>query len=111
MNLEGQMHGGVVQGIGYALTEKLFYKNGKVLNPSFTDYKMPIAPDIPEIMSIFVEEPDSNGPYGARGVGEGPITPTAAAIANAIYDAVGVRIKELPITSEKILKALREKEG
>ena len=89
----------------------ILYKNGKVLNPSFTDYKMPIAPDIPEIMSIFVEEPDSNGPYGARGVGEGPITPTAAAIANAIYDAVGVRIKELPITPEKILKALREKEG
>jgi CO/xanthine dehydrogenase Mo-binding subunit len=108
---EGQVQGGVAQGIGYVLTEELVHKDGKIINDTFTDYKILTAPDVPPIESIFVESNDPNGPFGAKGLGEPVIIPVAPAIANAIYDAVGVRIKELPITSEKILKALREKEG
>ena len=106
---EGQVQGGVTQGIGFALTEELVHKDGKIINDTFTDYKILTAPDVPPIESIFVESNDPNGPFGAKGLGETPLSPVAPVIANAIYDAVGVRIKELPITPEKILKALRDK--
>jgi CO/xanthine dehydrogenase Mo-binding subunit len=80
-----------------------------VENTSFLDYKMPRTLDIPEITSIIVEAPHREGPWGAKGIGEMTVVPMAAAIANAIDDAVGVRIKDLPITPDKILRALKEK--
>jgi xanthine dehydrogenase molybdenum-binding subunit len=106
LGVRGQTFGGVAQGIGYALTEEVVFKNGKVANPQFLDYKIPTALDMPPIQTIDVETIDPEGPYGAKGVGEPGLVPTAAAIANAVYDAIGVRITDLPITPEKILKAL-----
>ena len=105
---EGQMEGGIVMGVGYALTEGIQYKDGEVENPNLVDYKIPTALDVPDITPIIVEEPDPTGPFGAKGVGEGCMIPVAPAIANAIYDAIGVRIKELPITPEKVLKELNK---
>ncbi len=109
MLLEGQVYGGATMGIGYALTERLILQNGKVMNPNFLDYKMLTAKDVPNIEPVVVETNDPFGPFGAKGIGEPGLVPTAPAIANAIYDAVGVRIKELPITPEKVLAALKEK--
>ncbi|MFC1956181.1 xanthine dehydrogenase family protein molybdopterin-binding subunit [Chloroflexota bacterium] len=109
INAEGQIEGGIVQGIGYALTEEIQYEDGIVLNSNFLDYKIPTAMDVSGIVPLIIEEPDPTGPFGAKGIGEGCIVPIAPAIANAIYDAIGVRIKELPITPEKILKALKKK--
>lgn len=109
MAAEGQVEGGVVQGIGYALMEDLVCNKGVVLNPNFSDYKVLKAPDVPPIEPILVESNDPNGPFGAKGVAEPALVPTAPAIANAIYDAIGVRITDLPITPEKIIRALREK--
>lgn len=108
MLLEGQVYGGVVMGIGYALMERLILKEGKVMNPDFLDYKIPTAADVPEIEPVMIETNDEAGPFGAKGIGEPGLVPTAPAIANAIYNAVGVRIRELPITPEKILAALKE---
>lgn len=104
---EGQIEGGLAQGIGYALTEGLAFDNeGKALNSSFTDYKIPRAKDMPrKISSIVVESKDFRGPFGAKALGEISMVVTAAAIANAIEDAIGVRIKELPITPEKVVEA------
>jgi carbon-monoxide dehydrogenase large subunit len=105
----GQIEGGMVHGIGTALFEEMIIsEKGQVENPSFLDYKMPRALDIPESTSIIVEAHHREGPWGAKGIGEMTVVPMAAAIANAIDDAVGVRIKDLPITPDKILKALRE---
>ncbi len=109
MLLEGQVYGGAAMGIGYALTESLILRDGKVMNPNFLDYKILTAKDIPNIEPIVIETDDPFGPFGAKGIGEPGLVPTAPAIANAIYDAIGVRIRELPITPEKILKALKEK--
>ncbi len=109
MLLEGQVYGGAAMGIGYALTEQLVLKNGKVINPDFRDYKILTAADIPNIEAVVVETDDPSGPFGAKGIGEPGLVPTAPAIANAVYDAVGVRIKDLPITPEKVLAALKEK--
>lgn len=110
ISCEGQTEGGVLHAIGNAMFEELIYnKQGKILNSSLLDYKIPSALDMPEINTILVEEPHREGPYGAKGLGETVVLPTAAAIANAIYDAVGVRIKDLPITPDKILKALKDK--
>lgn len=108
---EGQIDGGVAQGMGYALTEQLVEVDGRVLNPNLADYKTPIALGMPPIESILVEPVDPGSPLGVKGLGEVTLVPTPAAIANAVYDAVGVRIKEPPITPEKVLKALREKSG
>jgi CO/xanthine dehydrogenase Mo-binding subunit len=107
---EGQVEGGVMMGIGYALTEDYVLENGVMQNPNFHDYKVPSFSNLPKINSYFIEEPDPNTPFGAKSIGEAIGDPTAAAVANAIYDAVGVRVKDLPITPEKILRALREKE-
>jgi xanthine dehydrogenase molybdenum-binding subunit len=96
-------------GLGYALTEEVIVHQGKVLNPDFLDYKLFTSADMPEIKTIIVETDDPGGPYGAKGVGEMGGTPTAAAIANAIYDAIGVRMTQLPMTPERILSALDEK--
>jgi CO/xanthine dehydrogenase Mo-binding subunit len=107
---EGQIQGAVAQGIGYALMEDMGIKGGKVRNCSFERYNMPRIKDMPPIRSILIESDDPNGPYGAKGLAEPALTPTAPAIANAIYHAVGVRLRELPITPRKVLAALREKE-
>ncbi len=88
--------------------EKLQVRDGKTVNPSFMDYRIPSSPDMPEVVPIVIEMAHEEGPYGAKGVGEPGLVATAPAIANAVYDAVGVRIKDLPITPEKVLAALRE---
>ncbi len=112
--LEGQVYGGLAQGIGYALFEEVRTAGGHILNPSFTDYKIATAADLEfPIDLVFVETDDKFGPFGAKGVGEPGLVPTAPAIANAIYDAIGVRVHDLPMTPEKILAALaaRDAEG
>ncbi|HOD77978.1 MAG TPA: xanthine dehydrogenase family protein molybdopterin-binding subunit [Syntrophorhabdus sp.] len=108
--LEGQIYGGGLQGVGYALGEKMVYVNGELKNGNFLDYKIPTAKDVPPMQAVIVETDEKDGPFGAKGIGEPGLVPTAPAIANAIYDAVGVRIKDLPITPEKVLKALKGKE-
>lgn len=108
MAVEGQIEGGAQMGLGYALTEELIVKEGRTLNPNFHDYRLFTAADMPHIETIVVETDDPQGPFGAKGVGEMGGTPTAAAIANAIYDAVGVRLTTLPMTPERVLKALDE---
>jgi xanthine dehydrogenase molybdenum-binding subunit len=110
MYVEGQIEGGVQMGVGYALTEELQVQEGRILNPSFLDYRVPTALDMPKIETIIVETDDPRGPYGAKGVGEMGVTPTAPAIANAIYDAIGVRLRRLPMTGERILLALKQKD-
>ena len=110
MLLEGQVYGGAAMGIGYALTEQLILEKGEVKNPNFLDYKILTAKDMVSIESVIIEPLEKYGPYGAKGIGEPGCVPTAPAIANAIYDAVGVRIKDLPITPEKVLAALKERE-
>jgi CO/xanthine dehydrogenase Mo-binding subunit len=109
--LEGQVYGGVVMGLGYALTEEVVHQNGKNMNANFRDYKLFTAKDAVKIKAPVIETIDKDGPFGAKGIGEPGCVPTAPAVANAIYDAVGVRIKDLPITPEKVLAALKEKKG
>ncbi len=106
MAVEGQIEGGAQMGLGYALTEELLVQEGRVLNPTFADYRLFTAADMPRIETIIVETDDPGGPFGAKGVGEMGGTPTAAAIANAIYDAVGLRLTTLPMTPERVLAAL-----
>ena len=106
---EGQIEGGVVQGIGYALTETYLWDKGKITNANLTEYKLPVSPDIPKIYPIFIDTKDPETPYGAKGLGEPVMNPTAPAIANAIFNAVGVRITNLPITPEEVLNALKKK--
>jgi len=107
--LEGQVYGGVVMGLGYALSEEVVHQNGKNMNANFRDYKLFTAKDAVKITAYVLETPDKEGPFGAKGIGEPGCVPTAPAIANAIYDAVGVRITNLPITPEKVLAAIKEK--
>ncbi|MFQ5912313.1 MAG: molybdopterin cofactor-binding domain-containing protein [Nitrospinota bacterium] len=109
--VEGQIEGGIVQGIGAALSEELIFEDGKMVNPSFLDYGVPRATDAPDIQVHVVETDDPEGPFGAKGVGEPGLVPTSPAVANAIYHATGVRIKSLPITRQKILEGLAGKEG
>ena len=108
-NCDRQIEGGVLMAVGYSLHEELTLDGGKIVNANFVDYKLPRAKDVPEVIPIIVEAPHQDGPFGAKGLGEMPSIPTAPAISNAVYDAIGVRIKNLPITPEKILKALKEK--
>ena len=110
MSVEGQMQGSLSMGLGECLFEEVkFDSRGRVLNPSLGEYKIPTALDMPNVRSIIVESNEPNGPYGAKEVGEGAIMPTIPAILNAIYDATGVRINELPVTSEKLFMALVDK--
>ena len=110
--VEGQLEGSIHMALGYALCEDVkFDDKGKMLNPSFQDYKILSALDMPPVDSIVIETEDEHGPFGGKEAGEGLTIPTAPAIANAIYDAVGVSIRDLPITPEKILRALKEKEA
>lgn len=107
--LEGQVYGGVMMGLGYALTEEVVVDQGRIANATFRDYKLMTAKDAVTIKAPVVETLDDAGPYGAKGIGEPGCVPTAPAIANAVYDAVGIRIKDLPITPERVLEALMEK--
>ena len=106
---EQQIEGSVIMGLSNCLLEEFKMKNGRILNDTLADYKLATMMDIPEIIPILVETDHAEGPFGAKGVGELAAAPTAPAIANAIFDAVGVRIRDLPLTPEKILKALKEK--
>ena len=112
MSVEGQLEGGAVQGIGRALSEEMLIddKTGAVRNPSLASYLMPLAVDMPDIETILVSVPSEDGPFGARAVAESPGFGPPAAIANAIYDAIGVRIKDLPFTPERVKAALAGKE-
>jgi xanthine dehydrogenase molybdenum-binding subunit len=106
----GQIEGGIQQGIGHTLTEDYLIdeKTGRSLNPSFVDYKMPLSMDMPPIKTVILETaPDPGGPFGAKGVGEDPIIAIGPAIANAVYDAIGVRFRHYPITPEQVLQALK----
>jgi len=104
--IEGQIEGGVAQGLGQTLSEEIIYEGGRVLNPNLTDYKMPTTLDVPRVESILVQHPSLAGPYGAKGVGEPPNIEPPAAVANAVAAATGVRITSLPITAEKIALGL-----
>jgi CO/xanthine dehydrogenase Mo-binding subunit len=106
--VEGQMQGGATQALGYALSEEIVYsEDGRVLNPNLTDYKMPTISDVPRIETIIVEAPGPFGPFGAKGVGEPAVLPGAPAIANAVKRATGTRIRSLPITAEKLWRAMK----
>lgn len=107
--IEGQIYGAAVMGTGMALTEELKLDHGQIVNGRFTDYKLLTAKDALPVTPIIVETDDPAGPYGAKGIGEPGCVPSSPAIANAIYDAIGVRISELPMTPERVLKALMEK--
>jgi CO/xanthine dehydrogenase Mo-binding subunit len=107
--VKAQFHGAAVQGIGMALNEEYIYdENGIMENPGFLDYRVPVASDVPYIDTQIVEVPNPNHPYGIRGVGEVPIIPPLAAISNAIYDAVGIRMRDHPMSPPKVLAALDE---
>jgi CO/xanthine dehydrogenase Mo-binding subunit len=107
--VEGQIHGGVVQGIGWALLEGMIYdETGQLLTSTLMDYALPQSQDVPTITPLLVEIPSALGPFGAKGVGEPPVVPVAAAIANAIRDAVGVQMTQIPMTPEHVFASLRE---
>jgi len=106
MSLEGQIEGGVVMGLGYSLTEELKIRQGKVQNPSFRDYHLLTTPEVPPIHFKAIETRDPSGPFGAKGVGEAPAICVAAAIANAVHHATGVRFTKLPLTPERVLEGL-----
>ncbi len=112
-SVEGQIIGGLHMGLGYGLLEDTIFEGstGKILTPDFNDYKILTFYDMPDVETIIAETFEPTGPFGAKGIGEGVTNPVAAAVANAIYNAVGVRIKDLPITAEKLLSALKEKES
>jgi CO/xanthine dehydrogenase Mo-binding subunit len=105
----GQVVGGILQGLATVLYEDMrFNEKGRMLNASFADYKIPTAMDIPdEVVSIFIEVPQPDGPYGARGMGEHTMIPAAPIVAGAIEDALGIRITSMPITAEKVALALK----
>jgi CO/xanthine dehydrogenase Mo-binding subunit len=103
-----QIEGALATGLGYALSEELRYDGGECINPTLADYKIPTTLDCPPYDSIVIEVPHEEGPYGAKGLGEPGLAPTAAAIANAVYDACGVRIHDLPLTAEKVYAELQK---
>jgi CO/xanthine dehydrogenase Mo-binding subunit len=105
--VEGQMRGGVTQGVGWALYEELRHdEHGQLLSGSFLDYAIPTAENVPSIDTLVVEVPAPEGPFGAKGIGEAPVIAAPAAIANAIMDAVGVRLRELPMSAPRVWAAL-----
>lgn len=108
--IEGQMDGGFAMAMGYVIYEDIGLENGKIWNNRLSSYIIPTSMDMPEIQNIIVEDPESTAPYGAKGIGEPVMISVGPAILNAIYDAVGVRITEIPVTPMKLLKAIKEKE-
>jgi CO/xanthine dehydrogenase Mo-binding subunit len=106
----GQVQGGVVQGLGYALSESLRLVDGRMVERSLEAYRLPLAVDVPDVEAILMEHPDAAGPYGAKGVAEPSIIPVAAAVANAVSDAIGVALTEIPVTPEAIVEALERRD-
>jgi xanthine dehydrogenase molybdenum-binding subunit len=107
---EGQIEGGVLMGVGYAISEEIRYDaGGRQLHDSLLKYMVPTAEDAPEIDAILVEHSSDYGPFGAKGLGETGLVPTAGAISNAVYNATGVRFLEIPLTAERVFKALKER--
>jgi CO/xanthine dehydrogenase Mo-binding subunit len=106
---QGQIEGGIVQGIGYGLMEQIQVHDGHVTTLHFGDYKIPTVKDIPLLRTVIMDSENGVGPYKIKAIGENPGVPVAAAIANAIEDAIGVRIRDLPVTAEQIYQALLEK--
>jgi CO/xanthine dehydrogenase Mo-binding subunit len=111
VTLEGQIEGGVLQGVGMALYEQMKTEGGAVKTPDFSTYIIPTAMDTPEIRTVFVEDPYSRGPFGAKGIGETPAMPGAVAVANAVSNALGVRFHELPLTPERVRRAVSERKN
>lgn len=109
--VEGQIHGGVAQGIGMALMEEILYREGHVLNRNWTDYKLPTCADVPDVQAIVIQHPAEGGPLGAKGLGESPVIAPPATLANAIHRAVGIRMTSLPMTPEKVWRALKTTAG
>ena len=110
--MEVQLKGGAAQGIGWAVNEEYIYgRGGRRQNSIFLDYRVPVASDRPMIDTVIVEVPNPGHPYGVRGVGETGIVPPLAAVANAVSNAAGVRLKELPMSPPRILKALKDQKG
>jgi CO/xanthine dehydrogenase Mo-binding subunit len=110
--VEGQIQGGVAQGVGWALNEEYFYNDqGQMVNSSFLDYRMPTCLDLPKIDTVIVEVANPTHPFGVRGVGEVPVVPPMAAISNAIYKAIGIRMNELPMSPGRVLQALWDHNG
>jgi CO/xanthine dehydrogenase Mo-binding subunit len=105
---QGQINGGIVTGVGYALMEEMIVEDGRVTSLSFGDYKLPTIADVPELRTVILESDVGAGPYRVKAIGELPASPVAPAIANAIADATGVRIRDLPITAEKVYRALKQ---
>ena len=108
---EGQIIGGVVMGLGAVLGEELVHEGGRPVNPTMLNYPLPRAADVPDVRPVLVEGPEEAGPYDAKSVGELPVYPVAAAVANAVYDAAGIRLRDLPFTPDKVLAALDERDG
>jgi carbon-monoxide dehydrogenase large subunit len=106
--IEGQIEGGVGMGIGGALTEEMQFREGAVANPNLADYRLLTVLEMPPVESVIVEDPDRSGPFGAKGLGEHTVLPTAPAIANAIYNATGARVRDLPISAERLYLCLQE---
>jgi CO/xanthine dehydrogenase Mo-binding subunit len=107
---QGQIEGGLIQGLGFALMEELQTEDGRISTLSLGDFKLPTIGDVPPLTTVLLEDPVGPGPFRAKAIGEGSISPVAPAVANAVADACGVRILDLPITAEKVYFALREKE-
>jgi CO/xanthine dehydrogenase Mo-binding subunit len=107
--VEGQIAGGGMQGLGYALMEDLIVKDGIIQTPSLSEYLIPTSMDFPTTKVIVLESGTGVGPFGAKGIGEPSLTPAAPAVASAVADALGVRIHELPLTPERVLAALDRK--
>ncbi len=107
--VEGQIQGGAQNGQGYALSEEMLYREGELLTPSFSEYLMPTSMDMPDVQCIILESRSGVGPFGAKGIGEPALTAVAPAIANAVTDAIGVRVFEMPITPERVIRALQDR--
>jgi CO/xanthine dehydrogenase Mo-binding subunit len=107
LQCEGQDEGAVMQGIGHTLYEEMLYEHGQLLNGSLVDYRVPRTGDVPHLQCRFVENADGAGPFGAKGVGEGSLVPVSPAVGNALTRLTGVRLHELPLTPERVWRALR----
>jgi CO/xanthine dehydrogenase Mo-binding subunit len=106
---EGQIVGGANQGLGYAVMEEFKLQDGKITTPSLSEYLLPTSLDMQPVQAIILESGSGVGPFGSKGIGEPSLTPAAPAVANAVADAIGVRIHELPLSPERVLRALDEK--